>query len=69
MTTMTRTQRVLQLDESEGRQGCVRFTREPDEPGDIPTVVDLDIESWRDMGSPEVITVTIDPRDLLNDPT
>lgn len=39
-------------------------TSEDEEPG--PTLC-LPVERWRDLGSPDTITLTIDRYDLLND--
>ena len=33
----------------------------------LPRLVSLNRGDWADMGSPEVVTVTIEPGDLLND--
>ena len=33
----------------------------------LPRLVSLNRVDWADMGSPEVVTVTIEPGDLLND--
>lgn len=45
----------------------VMLTREPDEPGEQPTRVQLDKQLWKDMGEPSVVTITVEPGDLLND--
>ena len=47
--------------------GRVRFTGEPDEPGDVPNEVLLAANLDADLGHPEVITVSVLPRDVLNE--
>lgn len=47
--------------------GTVKFSREPDEPGDIPVTVHFPQHTWRDMGEPRRITVAIEPTDRLNE--
>jgi len=41
------------------------FGEELDEPG-LTRQIQVSHSDWADMGSPEVITVTIEPGDLLN---
>lgn len=75
-TTLVKTERVLDLrhdlspnrkpGEPRERPPLVRYTREPDDHTDQPTVVDLDWNTWVDLGEPDQITVTIHPGDLLN---
>lgn len=74
MTTLVKTERVLDLrhdlspmPKGDGRPPLVRYTREPDDHTDQPTVVDIDWDTWVDLGEPDHITVTIVPGDLLND--
>lgn len=62
---LTRTVRVLDYEGDLG-QDRVRFSRPPDEPGDLPTIVSLDRDTWEDFDRPEKITITIEPGDLLN---
>lgn len=45
----------------------VMLTREPDEPGEQPTRVQLDKQLWKDMGEPSVVTITVEPGDHLKD--
>lgn len=33
---------------------------------DWPLYVEVDVNRWREMGEPAVLTVTIEPRDTLN---
>lgn len=46
--------------------GAVAFTREPDDHTDIVPVVHIARDVYEDLGSPDVITVTIRPGDRLN---
>ena len=45
---------------------CVRFQEDYIDPGH-PRNILISSADWLDMGCPEVITVTIEPGDLLND--
>ena len=58
-------QRVImhRLSESDFTE---RFQEEYTDPGH-PRVLTMLFDDWADIGSPEVITVTIEPGDLLND--
>ena len=57
------------LDRDTDTPTHVRFAYEPDlAAGEAPThTVYVERVAWRDMGEPDVITVTIEPGDLLND--
>lgn len=55
---ITKSERVLNLKLSED---VAKFTNEDD------VIVVLDLERWRDMGSPTAVTVSIVPGDALND--
>jgi hypothetical protein len=44
----------------------VTFTLAYDDTGVITRTLILSYEDWRDLGSPEQLTVTIDPGDTLN---
>lgn len=44
----------------------VTFEREKDEPEESGRWITIDVNSWIDMGSPDTITVTVEPGDLLN---
>lgn len=44
----------------------VLFTRDPDEPEDVPSQLRIDRNTWIDMGKPKVVTVTVEPGDLMN---
>lgn len=65
MVMLVKTTRVLQYEGNLG-DNRVRFSRAPDEPGDLTTIVSLDRDSWEDLGRPDHITITIEPGDLLN---
>ena len=56
------------LDRDTDTPTHVRFAYEPDlAAGEAPThTVYVERVAWRDMGEPDVITVTIEPGDLLN---
>ncbi len=64
MNTLTKTRMVLHLRTAMADE--VEFSREPDEPGDIPAIVWLSRTDWSDMGEPQTVTITIEPGDLLN---
>lgn len=64
MATLIRTQQVLNLTGS--THDRVVFTRDADEPGDIPTRTAIALDTWADLGRPDTITVTIEPGDHLN---
>ena len=76
MVTLTKTTRVLDHrpdlspppipGQPQERPPLVRYTREPDDHTDQPTVVDIDWDTWAELGQPKQITVTIEPGDLLN---
>ena len=44
----------------------VMFREDMDEPG-IQRGITVSFSDWTDMGSPEILTVTLEPGDLLND--
>ena len=56
------------LDRDTDTPTHVRFAYEPDlAAGEAPThTVYVERVAWRDMGEPDVITVTIEPGDRLN---
>lgn len=60
---------------SSGRT-VMHFARRPNDqvvfladwqPGGRRQTLTTDVDTWRDMGEPRVITVTVEPGDLLND--
>ena len=65
MADVTRHRSVATVCLDQGER--VMLTREPDEPGDNPTRVQLDKQLWRDMGEPSVVTITVEPGDQLQD--
>jgi hypothetical protein len=66
--SLSKTTSVLTQVESDST--WVSFERERDEPSDLTQrEVVIDYETWRDMGTPEAITVTIEPGDRLNEET
>ena len=66
MKLLTKTKAVL--DRAGATPTHVRFAYEPDlAAGEAPThAVDVERSDWIDMNEPDVITVTIEPGDLLN---
>lgn len=64
-TLLLKHKTVLGLATTNGPR--VRFSREPEEDGDIPDTVYISWADWEDMGRPEVVTVTVEPGDLLNE--
>ncbi len=64
VTTLTRTETVMYLDPH--LYGYF-FTNHNDD-GDFERCVEISKQDWTDMGSPDVITVTIEPGDRLNAP-
>ena len=65
MHTLTR-QRTLMKRRPTDHPDRMLFREDLDEPG-VARGVTLSREDWADMGSPEVVTVTINPGDTLND--
>ncbi len=43
-----------------------RFVQHPEEEGEVARGVDVLTQDWEDMGRPDIVTVTIEPGDLLN---
>ena len=46
--------------------GIIGFGRMRDDPTDVPSEVRISEFLWREMGSPQTITLTVEPGDLLN---
>ncbi len=66
MSRMTRSRQVLVYDLD--FNGTVHFHNEVDEPDErYRTCLLLVDADWRDMGSPQEITITIEPGGLLNE--
>lgn len=57
---------VLHLDPAASHQDAILYTQAPDEDEDYPTLI-LPTPQWEDLRQPETITITIHPRDTLND--
>jgi DUF1680 family protein len=67
MPKLSKTRYVLDLDTDRPDGDRVQFTSEED-PRVIPSLaLRLDAAEWQALGSPEVITVTVEPGDLLNE--
>ena len=66
---LTKTNAVLDRHDDASTATHVRFSYAADlAAGEAPThAVDVERSDWHDMGEPDVITVTIEPGDLLND--
>jgi len=63
---MTTKQSVLMHKRDTASLHTKWFTEKLDESGH-PRNIMISSTDWADMGSPEVITVTIEPGDMLND--
>lgn len=64
MAVLTRTRTVMKRRRTEYVDRAL-FREDLDEPG-VARGITFSHADWADMGSPETITVTIDPGDLLN---
>ena len=66
---LTKTRAVLDRHDAASTATHVRFSYAADlAAGEAPThAVDVERSDWIDMGEPDVITVTIEPGDLLNE--
>jgi hypothetical protein len=65
MIACSQSRSVLHAVVREGED--ITFARMLDEPDEAQRTVCLDADTWRDLGSPDVITVTIEPGDRLNE--
>ena len=67
--TLTKTSAVLDRRDDASTATHVRFSYAADlAAGEAPThAVDVERSDWHDMGSPDVITLTIGPGDHIND--
>ena len=61
----TKAEAVLTYD-AIGRHGFITFDADLNDTGEIDRVVEITEEAWVDMGTPTVVTVTIEPGDRLN---
>jgi hypothetical protein len=62
---ITKRQVVLMVDHEFTSDGDVMFVYPDDEPG--KEALHMPIQTWRHMGEPPTITVTITPGDQFND--
>lgn len=62
---MTRHQTILLMKGANQHQAV--FSREPDEPGDIPDFIRISKQDWNDMGRPRTITVEVRPGSDIRD--
>lgn len=62
---LLRHQSVLHVMSDSGAPWLM-FTRDIDEPGDIPDSLVIDRDTWDEMGSPDSVTITVEPGDQLN---
>lgn len=67
-TTLIKTQRVLEMQAVETPDEPVTFVQYEDDHGFLTTAVTISATTWRDMGCPDKLTVTLEPGDLLNAP-
>lgn len=61
MNTLTRTRSILHRGNT--HDGRVFFAHD-EEP--YSKLISIDVDLWEDLGRPDVITVTVEPGDLLN---
>lgn len=62
-------QTIMTLGDEQAFEDVRKFgnlTREEMEEGLIPEAIYITKKNWEDMGSPEIITVTVNPGDILN---
>lgn len=50
----------------DGGGQLVFITRDKDDETDLPMFMSVEKQTWIDMGSPDVVTVTLEPGDKLN---
>jgi len=69
MAICTKTRSVLHRVDLHGAEGVglVTFERILDEQDEPQRRVRIDVAAWHDLGEPDVITVTIEPGDRLNE--
>jgi len=69
-TLLGRTSALMVKTSISQAEGLVRFRnsdwREPAQERGKRRVTSLDYQDWLDMGRPDVITVTIEPGDMIN---
>jgi hypothetical protein len=62
MATITKTKSVLHADRHSERT----FVQRDEDSGVLRRKVYLDITTYQDLGSPDTVTVTVEPGDTLN---
>lgn len=62
---LTKAIQKIDREESEPGELCVYFSRDYEDYAGIATRVTMDVEVWHSMGSPEWISVVIEPGDIL----
>ncbi len=64
---LTKSMRVLSIRESAVHpdSGLISFVQEDEETGLIFTSLLLDIGSWKEMGEPREVTISVEPDDQL----
>lgn len=67
MTIVTKSEKLLKRMPGADTESYVSFSRDPDEPEDFPASLAISRDEFLDLGSPEEITVTVEPGDRLND--
>ncbi len=66
MGNMVRHRTIMQRSTEEIFEGMVLFEQEPDEEGQYEQIL-ITKQNWEDFGEPEVITISVEPGDRLND--
>lgn len=64
---LTKQRHLLPLASDRDTTSDIRFQQTPDVEGEFCHGFTMRLVDWEDMGSPEHITITIEPGDLLND--
>lgn len=68
MGELTKTRRVLErIGVQHGDPGLAAYQARVEDGDDARTVTYFDLPSYIDMGSPKLVTVTIEPGDRLNE--
>lgn len=62
---MTKHQTIMQMSEGQAFTGLVIFEQEEID-GEVTEQVCITEQNWEDLGNPDVITVTVEPGDILN---
>lgn len=64
---MTQHRTLMEISDDQPFEESVVFVNDEDQ--DAEEQFHMDSDLWDEMGCPEIITVTINPGDLLNDPS